>query len=513
MKKLGHKLASLAFLAAFAFAGFGLDAKTAFAGDRSLGGGPKISTPNADKGASTAPRDFGGGGAPVKNFYRTRSIAGTPGTNWQGQPAAPSEAFSNGKPQPMTIAAKDRQRDLGVPEPESWSVTNFVGDVKVRVATGAVWKPLARAVTSIAPGMQVKTGPDGKFSLQQGKDVLTVSPNSEIEIPTRGDDNILQSLGKVLFDMERRPDRRFSVGTPYLAATIKGTVFTVTVDALSSTVDVHEGAVQVASLKSSDITIVRPGQSATVTAKGNGRLTIGKGNPPATKAKPAKNPPPDTASSGGKPGKDVQLASLNSEDNSGKGKGQLRRIETTLGVHQIDVASVTSGLIANWSPGGTFGNSGNGNNGLNGNGPGPDNGNNGSSGNGNGNGGGSNASNGGSGNSGSGGNGNGNSGSGANASGGGNGNGGGNAGGIVGGLGNALGGGPGNSGNGNGGSNGNSGSSNAGGLGGGLGNSSQGNSGNGNGGGNAGGIVGGLPPGNSGNSGNENGNGNGKGKG
>ncbi len=381
MGNLGQKFVNLAFLAAFVLAGFGVGMETAFAGDRT-----------------------------------------GPGQTVQAEV------------EPMKIAAKDPRRDTNTPQPKRWSVTNFIGDVKVRVAKGVAWKPLARATVSIAPGMQVKTGEGGRFSLKQGKDVITVSPNSEIEIPTKGDDNILQTLGKVLFDMERRPDRRFSVGTPYLAATIKGTVFTVTVDALGSTVDVHEGAVQVASLKSNDVTIIRPGQRASVTSRGGGRLTVGKDSPPAKKVKPPKNDPKATTSvdekagaqsasldskatasddrkSGKKAGGQLvsldpkdnsgkgkgrllriestdekasvqsvsldskatasddrksgkkaggQLVSLDPKDNSGKGKGRLLRIESTLGVQRIDIGSVTKGLVANWTPPGNFGNSGNG---------------------------------------------------------------------------------------------------------------------------------------------------------
>ncbi|PCJ61526.1 MAG: hypothetical protein COA65_00770 [Rhodospirillaceae bacterium] len=286
----GKKFARFAFLAAFVFAGFGAMSGIAAAGDQN--------TENRE-------------GAPTT---QAENIAGLAGSNWQGHLKSSANAALE-KAGQITLASLNARRDPNASQPKAWSITNYIGDVRVRIATGATWKPLAKTTTRIAPGMQVKTGANGRFVLKQGKDVITVSSNSEIEIPTKGSDSIFQSLGKVLFDMDRRPERRFSVGTPYLAAVIKGTIFTVNVDALGSSVDVHEGAVQVASLKGGNITIIRPGQRATVDSKGRGQITVGKG------------------------------------------KGKIHRIKSTLGAKRIDAAFVTAGLVANWNPKGGSGNS------------------------------------------------------------------------------------------------------------------------------------------------------------
>ena len=482
MWNLGKRVTRFALLATFVLAGFGAAAETAYADGRGLRGDRQIAAADGASrdGALARPqttRNSGGAAA-----TQAGNAAGVPGATWQEN----GESFVNGMPETAKetkVASRDAGRDTNAAQPKAWSVTKHMGDVRVRVAKGATWKPLTKAALTIAPGMQVKTGPDGQFSLKQGKDIITVSPNSEIEVPTKGDNNILQALGKVLFDMERRPERRFSVGTPYLAAVIKGTIFTVTVDALGSSVDVHEGAVQVSSLKSGNATIVRPGQKATVTSKASGRLTVGKGTLLPKKAASPQAALPEEKKSDKKQAKvssqgsektGTQVAALGTKGKSGKNKekGSQRRIESTLGVQRIDIAFVTAGLVANWAPNGTSGNGG-GNNGTSGNGG----GNNGNSGN--------NGNNGNSGNNGNNGN-NGNSGN--------NGNGGGSAG-------------SGNAGSGNAGS-GNVGSGNAG-----SGNASSGNAGSGNAGAGAGGGSAGAGNAGAGNSGGGNsGGGSGKGK-
>ena len=181
MQNLGKKFTRFAFLAAFAFVGLGAITEPAAADNRE-------STPAT----------------------QAENVAGLAGSDWQGQVKSSANAAAK-KAGDITLASLNPQRNPNTSQPKHWSITNYIGDVRVRIATGASWKPLAKATTHIAPGMQVKTGANGQFVLKQGKDVITVSSNSEIEIPTKGADSIFQSLGKALFDMDRQPERRFSV--------------------------------------------------------------------------------------------------------------------------------------------------------------------------------------------------------------------------------------------------------------------------------------------------------------
>ena len=75
---------------------------------------------------------------------------------------------------------------------------------------------------------------------------------------------VLQSLGKLLFRMESRESRDFKIDTPYLAAAIKGTTFTVEVDDDDAAVEVSEGSVLVTANRSGQSAYVGAGERAEV---------------------------------------------------------------------------------------------------------------------------------------------------------------------------------------------------------------------------------------------------------
>src|SRR5690606_611688 len=115
-----------------------------------------------------------------------------------------------------------------------------------------------------------------------------IAPNSRMSLPSDGGDGlgvrILQQLGTLLFKVERQETPYFEVETPFLAAIVKGTTFTVRVDALGAAVHVVEGAVQVEAHGSNSSALVRPGQTARVAGDGSGSLSVqggDAGNAPA----------------------------------------------------------------------------------------------------------------------------------------------------------------------------------------------------------------------------------------
>jgi hypothetical protein len=153
---------------------------------------------------------------------------------------------------------------------DPWIVAELSGEAAQQAADGT-WRPIAQG-SSLAAGAPVRTGADGRIVLQRHEDRLTVAPQSEFEIPVDVDPatgpSILQRLGTLLFSIDHTPGRRFEVKTPYLAAVVKGTVFTVTAGDSSNAVHVAKGAVEVAAAVSHEIVLVRPGQTAIVSAAG-----------------------------------------------------------------------------------------------------------------------------------------------------------------------------------------------------------------------------------------------------
>src|SRR6202007_86839 len=85
---------------------------------------------------------------------------------------------------------------------------------------------------------------------------------------------ILQQAGSILLESEKGNVKHFEVETPYLAAVVKGTQFSVTVNAASTSVEVRRGQVEVSDFKSGQIAQVMPGQVATAFANGKPGLSL-----------------------------------------------------------------------------------------------------------------------------------------------------------------------------------------------------------------------------------------------
>ncbi|MEY9754123.1 hypothetical protein ABIE73_001518 [Bradyrhizobium yuanmingense] len=85
---------------------------------------------------------------------------------------------------------------------------------------------------------------------------------------------IIQQAGSILLEVEKRNVKHFEVETPYLAAVVKGTQFSVTVGAGSTKVGVLRGQVEVSDFKTGQIAQVMPGQAATVFEHGKPGLSL-----------------------------------------------------------------------------------------------------------------------------------------------------------------------------------------------------------------------------------------------
>lgn len=169
-----------------------------------------------------------------------------------------------------------------------WEVVEVAGEVQMRPAGGA---PRAAVIgDTVGPGDAMETGADGRARLTRAADAMTLSPNSQMMIPVAGPDapSVLQRLGTLLFEIDSRfGTDRFRVETPYLAAVIKGTVFTVTVGPQGGALSVIEGLVEVRRPGAPQPVLVQPGATVRAPAGQGGQLDLiepngGGNNPPPT---------------------------------------------------------------------------------------------------------------------------------------------------------------------------------------------------------------------------------------
>jgi hypothetical protein len=135
----------------------------------------------------------------------------------------------------------------------------------------------------LKPGDTIRTGRSGRVLLKRGEETILLAPNTVIGLPAEQKEGlsttILQQAGSILLDVEKRNVKHFEVETPYLAAVVKGTQFAVTVNAVSTRVEVRRGQVEVADFKSGQIAQVLPGQTATAFANGKPGLSLGGSGP------------------------------------------------------------------------------------------------------------------------------------------------------------------------------------------------------------------------------------------
>lgn len=157
-----------------------------------------------------------------------------------------------------------------------WSVSKSSGEVWL-ATNGAQQVSLGQEGT-LKPGDTIRTGRNGRVLLVRGEETILISPNSVIGLPAEKKEGlsttIIQQAGSILLEVEKRNVKHFEVETPYLAAVVKGTQFSVTVDAGSTKVGVIRGQVEVSDFKTGQIAQVLPGQAATAFEHGRPGLSL-----------------------------------------------------------------------------------------------------------------------------------------------------------------------------------------------------------------------------------------------
>jgi len=158
----------------------------------------------------------------------------------------------------------------------AWTVSKSSGEVWL--ASSGAQPASLKQEEMLKPGDTVRTGRTGRVLLRRGEETMLISPNSVVGMPAESKEGlsttIVQQAGSILLEVEKRNVKHFEVETPYLAAVVKGTQFSVTVNAGSTKVGVLRGQVEVSDFKTGQIAQVLPGQAATVFEHGKPGLSL-----------------------------------------------------------------------------------------------------------------------------------------------------------------------------------------------------------------------------------------------
>lgn len=225
----------------------------------------------------------------------------------------------------------------------AWTITEMSGRVNI-VRSGAAPVSLTSG-DQLRPGDMIETAADSSAILVRNGESIVIAPNSRMGLPSTNNSGfatlILQQFGTLLLKVEKQQQQHFEVKTPYLAAVVKGTTFTVNVDAAGASVHVVEGLVQVAN-KTGMSVFVRPGQTALVSSAPGSDLSI-KGdstNAPAQRSEATQDQESEPAAQPKAANAAIEILPA-----AANASPVAFVIEDTVGTLDIDVSTATNGLI------------------------------------------------------------------------------------------------------------------------------------------------------------------------
>ncbi|WP_010218173.1 FecR family protein [Sphingomonas sp. PAMC 26621] len=156
-----------------------------------------------------------------------------------------------------------------------WTVSETSGPVQI--GHGGLSKVATRGL-GVAAGDTVTTGPGGRAVLVRGSEYMMVAAASRLRLPVEvqatGFTQVVQEVGNVVFMIKKKMTPHFEVKTPYLAAVVKGTTFSVGVTDKGASVQVLEGAVDVATGDGGAHDLLKPGSVAMVGAQDLYRMRV-----------------------------------------------------------------------------------------------------------------------------------------------------------------------------------------------------------------------------------------------
>lgn len=213
----------------------------------------------------------------------------------------------------VALAVVGAVLSVGAVRADDWTADKLRGQV-LQLVDGQ-WQPLNRGMV-VPDSRVIRTLAWGRVTFVRGNETVDIGPNTQIQIYDEGGrkpfTTVKQYFGSVSVEAQVEEVQHFAVQTPYLAAVVKGTRFTVNSDANGASVSVQRGHVMVASYEDGDRETISVGQSAAVGATDGQVRVSGTGELPAVLAA---EDLPDTSVAKGKSGK-------SSDGAAGKAKGK-----------------------------------------------------------------------------------------------------------------------------------------------------------------------------------------------
>lgn len=164
---------------------------------------------------------------------------------------------------------------ISIAAPLQWQVSEASGEVRL---THEGQSRAAVRGALLASGATITTGAKARAVIVRGEEFVVISPGSQLRVPAASSPNtvmqMIEDFGTAVFKIKKKSTPHFGVQTPYLAAVVKGTTFTVTVGPEGGSVQVTEGAVEVSTLDGGAADLVEPGDIASVGASDLYQLTI-----------------------------------------------------------------------------------------------------------------------------------------------------------------------------------------------------------------------------------------------
>lgn len=145
-----------------------------------------------------------------------------------------------------------------------WTLVQNVGDVAI---SGGLFQTVSLPNDVTLPeGAVITTGRSGRAVLRRGGEHIIVQPETRLKLERAepGITRMTQSSGSAFYEITKKSAPHFQVDTPWLAAVVKGTTFSIDVTDGTAALHVTEGTVEVSNPARTTVTLVTAGAEARI---------------------------------------------------------------------------------------------------------------------------------------------------------------------------------------------------------------------------------------------------------